>query len=712
MDETPAWGIEPVPTAAARARAARHRASSGGTSASRCSCSSPGRTSCRRSRCRRRSSRSSLGSLIGNAMLGLAALIGADARVPAMVLMRAPLGQRGSWAPTVLNAAQCIGWAIFELLIIATAVAALSDELLGFRAQWLWTLVFGGCRARARAARADRLRPQVRPQVRGLGRARVAALPDVVGARRLRLRRALGPRAARAASSVLEGVDLVVAITVSWIPLAADYTRFSPRSRRRLLGHRAAATSSRATWMWVLGRDPLLLTRHHRPGRAAGRGRRRRARRGAGAARRDGRRDRRGVRERRTRPPSRSRTWRRSCRSGALVTVVCVVATLGALTIDLLSYESFLLMLGSFFVPLFGVLLADWLAAGARYGERDVFAGPASAGGCSPPGSPASRSTSGCTRSGRPGGRTRSATAPAWRSARRCRASPSRSRSGSRSRRSVGAASRVRAVRGIVVIGNHRARHDRRRPAARRRRARITPPGRCGCSAAARGSSRAAPSPTVARSSRRWPRSASRSTWLRRAEHDDASSSATTARSGRCRSATRARPGRSRTRARSGGPTGSRSAALTRADFPPDVLAALARDRRLALDGQALVRRAADRPARARRRLRSCRAAASDGAEAERGGGRGARRRGARRRARRPRAAAHARLDRGAADQPRRPRAHPRPAASTPTTPPAPATPSSPATPGRARPGHRPVSAARHAATTAARVLELTARRS
>ena len=77
-------------------------------------------------------------------MLGVAAMIGADARVPAMVLMRAPLGQRGSWGPTVLNAAQCIGWAIFELLIIATAVAALSDELFGFRAQWLWTLLFGG----------------------------------------------------------------------------------------------------------------------------------------------------------------------------------------------------------------------------------------------------------------------------------------------------------------------------------------------------------------------------------------------------------------------------------------------------------------------------------------------------------------------------------------------------------------------------------------
>src|SRR5688500_11185184 len=85
-----------------------------------------------------------VGSLIGNAMLGAAGMIGADARVPAMVLMRAPLGQRGSWGPTLLNAAQCVGWAIFELLIIATAVAALSDELFGFRAQWLWTLVFGG----------------------------------------------------------------------------------------------------------------------------------------------------------------------------------------------------------------------------------------------------------------------------------------------------------------------------------------------------------------------------------------------------------------------------------------------------------------------------------------------------------------------------------------------------------------------------------------
>jgi len=55
------------------------------------------------------------------------------------------------------------------------------------------------------------------------------------------------------------------------------------------------------------------------------------------------------------------------------VVAACVAATIGALVIELGSYTSFLYMLGSFFVPLFGVLLADWLVAGARYREADVF---------------------------------------------------------------------------------------------------------------------------------------------------------------------------------------------------------------------------------------------------------------------------------------------------------------------------------------------------
>ena len=411
-----------------------------------------------------------VGSLIGNAMLGLAALIGADARVPAMVLMRAPLGQRGSWAPTVLNAAQCIGWSIFELLIIATAVAALSDELLGFRAQWLWTLVFGGDRARAGAAGPDRLRPQVRPQGRGLGGARLAPLPDVVGARRLRLRRPLGPRAARAARRC------------SKASTSSSRSR-SPGSRSPPTTRASAALASRAfwgtgggyflasVWLWALGAvlffsrditDPAALP----VAVAAG---------GIGAvlallAVTVDETDEAFANVYSTAVSIQNLAPRVPQR--ALLVAVAAVATLGALTIDLLSYESFLLMLGSFFVPLFGVLLADWLAAGAPLPrERRLRRAGRALGDArgldrrlrALPVAPPGRA--------RRGGRTRSATRRTTGSARRCRASSSPSCSRSRSRHWGSGGSRVGRGAGHRGDRESRARHDRRRPAARRRRA-------------------------------------------------------------------------------------------------------------------------------------------------------------------------------------------------------------------------------------------------
>ena len=172
-------------------------------------------------------------------MLAAAGGIGADARVPAMVLMRAPLGRRGSYLPTVLNVAQCLGWAIFELIIIGAAAAALSDELFGFEGRAVWTILFGVV-------------------------AGVLALIGPIGFVRRFVRRfalwavlasllyltwwaldgadlsALWHADGEGGSSILLGIDLVVAITVTWIPLAADYTRFA----RIRAGPRSSARSS------------------------------------------------------------------------------------------------------------------------------------------------------------------------------------------------------------------------------------------------------------------------------------------------------------------------------------------------------------------------------------------------------------------------------------------------------------------------------------
>ena len=176
-----------------------------------------------------------VGGVIGNAMIGAAGAIGAQAGVPGMALMRAPLGSRGSLLPTAINVVQCIGWTAFELLVIATAAAALSDELLGFEARWAWTLVFGG------AALALGLLGPVAVSRRVLRRVAVWVVPIAVGYLTWWGLRGGGLGDAWSAPgegglSVWVGIDVVVAVTVSWVPLVADYTRFATSPRAAFWG--------------------------------------------------------------------------------------------------------------------------------------------------------------------------------------------------------------------------------------------------------------------------------------------------------------------------------------------------------------------------------------------------------------------------------------------------------------------------------------------
>src|SRR5438105_257316 len=170
-----------------------------------------------------------IGALFGNAMLGTAAYIGADARVPSMVLQRAPLGQRGSYIATALNVLQCLGWSVFEITIIAVAAGALSDRLFGVHLIWMWKLVFG-----ALGLVLALLGPIgfVRRFVRKIGIWAVAA--SIVYLAVWILRNGHGGtlwRRGGSGGSFWLGVDLVTARTVSWGPLGAAYPRFA-RDRR------------------------------------------------------------------------------------------------------------------------------------------------------------------------------------------------------------------------------------------------------------------------------------------------------------------------------------------------------------------------------------------------------------------------------------------------------------------------------------------------
>jgi putative hydroxymethylpyrimidine transporter CytX len=310
-------------------------------------------------------------SLVGNLMVGLGGLIGADARVPAMVLLRATLGRRGSALPTALNVLQCFGWAIFEIVVIATAASALSEREFSFGGTVFWKIVFG-----AIAGGLALLGPIgfVHRYVRkfavwivlasllylcwwGLHGQHVVALWHRPGAH------AFWP-----------GFDLVLASTISWTPLIADYTRFS-------------RTRSGAFWGASLGyfvpAIPLLslgaviaMSRNISDAAgllvaiAAG-----------GAA---------AVLALFAVTVDETKEAFANVYSAAvslqnvlpgvpqrlLIGVAAVVSTVGALLMSLSNFQPFLYLLGSFFVPLFGVLLADWLLAGRNYSEADLFSGP------------------------------------------------------------------------------------------------------------------------------------------------------------------------------------------------------------------------------------------------------------------------------------------------------------------------------------------------
>src|SRR6184192_260947 len=315
-----------------------------------------------------------VGGLIGNAMLATAALIGADARVPTMVLQRAPLGRRGSYLATGLNILQCLGWAIFELIVIATAAGLLCDKLFGFQAVWLWKLVFG-----AVATVLALLGPIgfVRRFVRKFATWAVAASVIylawwiVDGAHLGRIWSEGGHK-----GSFWLAVDTVVAVTVSWAPLVADYTRFS-RDRRSAFFGVGIGYLLPTFFQFGFG-SILVLSRGVDPNRpelilvaiAGG---------GAAAAlallaltvdETDE-----AFANVYSGAVSTQNLLPRASQRG-LIVGASILATAGALAIDMRSYQRFLLLLGAVFVPLLGVLVADWLLAGGHYRERDIFDGP------------------------------------------------------------------------------------------------------------------------------------------------------------------------------------------------------------------------------------------------------------------------------------------------------------------------------------------------
>ena len=199
-----------------------------------------------------------VGAVIGNLLLGLAAGIGFDTGMPTMALLRGPLGVRGSYIPTVLNILQLLGWATFEIIVMAQATDLLAARLFGIPSAYhVWVLVFTALTLIMALGGPVRVTKQWLEKF-AVWLVLVTTIWITIA---LLLSYDIGALLTQPGTGDVTfwvGVDLVVALPISWFPLVADYSRFS-RDRRSAVWGTAVGYFVPQVWFYALG-ALLVLT--------------------------------------------------------------------------------------------------------------------------------------------------------------------------------------------------------------------------------------------------------------------------------------------------------------------------------------------------------------------------------------------------------------------------------------------------------------------
>jgi NCS1 family nucleobase:cation symporter-1 len=287
-----------------------------------------------------------VGTVLGTLPVALAGLPGTRTGAPAMVLLRGLFGARLSYLPTVLNILQCVGWGVFELVTIATAAHTVAPAL----PKWAYVLIAGGATALL----------TIRPlgAIRVLRKYATGAVVIVMIYLLVQLLRHPLPAFTHGSwSGYWAATDTVVAVAISWAPLVADYTRHS-RSQRAAFTGVLAGYSVTQVLCYVIGLLALVTVAHGDPDKIYGAfialplgalGFAILAARELDQAFADLYST--AISVQNLRP-----LWDRRI----LAVTITGLTTAGALWLNIADYENFLTLIGSVFVPMSAVLIADY----------------------------------------------------------------------------------------------------------------------------------------------------------------------------------------------------------------------------------------------------------------------------------------------------------------------------------------------------------------
>ena len=299
-----------------------------------------------------------LGTLVGVALLASVGVIGCDTGLSSMAALKLSLGSRGALLPALLNVLQLIGWGAFEIIVMRDAASLLGARAFSdasvFSNPLLWTLFFG---ALATLLAVSGPLTFVRKVLRkwGIWLLLAACLWLTWNLFSKADLGALWAQKGDGSLPLAVGFDIAIAMPLSWLPLIADYSRFGKRAIK-VFGGTAAGFFLGNVWLMSLGVaytlafapsgevNALLL-----------------ALAGAGL----------GIplllilldesenafADIHSAAVSGGVLWRLKVEHLALA--IGGICTLIACFVPLAQYQNFLLLIGSVFAPLFGVVLVD-----------------------------------------------------------------------------------------------------------------------------------------------------------------------------------------------------------------------------------------------------------------------------------------------------------------------------------------------------------------
>ena len=200
------------------------------------------------------------GHLIGNTPFALGGLIGSQWGIPTMVSVRPSFGIRGSYFAAALNVIQLIGWTAVMLIVCGQAADAIS-KFYGFSNVNLW-IILSGVITTLWAIVGHRF-------WKWLQRISVLVLLILCMVMTYIVFREYGwntlsqiPR--KGDFPFMVGMDLVIAMPISWLPLVSDYSRFATDSKRSFWGTWIGYFIV-SSWMYLIGLMATLATQSSDP---------------------------------------------------------------------------------------------------------------------------------------------------------------------------------------------------------------------------------------------------------------------------------------------------------------------------------------------------------------------------------------------------------------------------------------------------------------